>query len=159
MGELVELWSDRRSDSLSPGQDIFGRFIGRWHIISTSFDQDSGEWTSSTAQWQFARILGGLGIQDILVDDDAVWGTTLRTWDEAGGWRVVWFCPRASEHCVLAVTEYAADHIRMAGTQADGRPIRWEFSDITMNHFSWDGWCSDDAGASWWHEQHMDGSR
>ena len=44
-------------------------------------------------------------------------------------------------------------------SQTDGRPIRWNFSNITEESFEWDGWVSDDEGRTWWLEQHIDAKR
>ena len=159
MTVLDELLADRRDDDLPPEAGLFDRFLGRWRIANRLFSAETGEWTSSTAEWAFARILAGHGIQDVLIGVDGPWGTTVRTWDEEVGWRIVWFCPRASEHCVLHVVETDGDGIRLEGAQADGRPIRWEFTSTAPDRFAWDGWCSDDRGATWWHEQHMDANR
>ena len=144
---------------LAAENDIFGRFLGRWRIANRLFSPETGEWRESRAEWTFERILDGLGIQDWLRGDGGTWGTTVRTWDERVGWRVVWFCPRAAEHCVLSVQRSEAGVIRLDGVQADGRRIRWEFSELTDDAFTWNGWCSDDDAATWWHEQHMDAVR
>ena len=106
-----------------------------------------------------SRGSSGRGIQDVLVDDrGSAIGSTVRTWDEKAGWRVVWFCPRAAEHVVLAAWETDAG-IQLDGVQADERRVRWVFSAVTQDSFSWDGWCSNDEGTTWWHEQHMDAHR
>lgn len=74
------------------------------------------------------------------------------------GWRVVWFCPRAGEHVVLNAVAQAGE-IMLDGRQADARRVRWIFSDIRPDSFTWDGWCSNDDGETWWHEQHLDATR
>ncbi len=139
--------------------ELFCRFIGRWRVRNRLFTPSSGAWSESELLWLFDWIIAGRGVQDVLVDaaGQAV-GTTVRTWDERGGWRVVWFCPRAAEHVVLTARA-AGDEIRLDGVQADGRRVRWVFSAMTANAFTWDGWCSDDGGSTWWHEQHMDAER
>ena len=157
MTMLDRLFTDH-PHSRAPG-DLFGRFVGRWEIANRLYTPESGQWHESSAEWEFARILDGRGIQDILIGNGDVWGTTVRTWDERAGWRIVWFCPRAAEHCVLRVTDTTTSTIRLEGRQADGRAIRWEFSEVGDRSFTWDGWCSEDDGSTWWHEQHMDASR
>lgn len=138
---------------------LFGRFVGRWRVQNSLYSERAAEWRHSEALWTFAWILGGRGVQDVLVDDSgAAIGTTVRTWDDSAGWRVVWFCPRAGEHVVLSARETEAG-IELDGVQADGRRVRWVFNAITRDSFAWDGWCSNDKGESWWHEQHMDAHR
>jgi hypothetical protein len=138
---------------------LFGRFIGRWQIRNDLFSESTGAWSRTNLEWSFAWVIDGRGIQDVLVDETgSAIGTTVRTWDSIGGWRVVWFCPRAAEHVVLSAAPDGAD-IRLDGVQADGRPVRWVFSALKQNSFAWDGWCSNDGGRTWWHEQHMEARR
>jgi hypothetical protein len=138
---------------------LFGRFIGEWHVQNSLFSESTGVWRDSELRWTFGWIIAGRGIQDVLVDaSGTAVGTTVRTWDERAGWRVVWFCPRAAEHVVLRAID-EGDAISLEGQQADGRPVRWRFGDITPTSFTWDGWCSNDGGETWWHEQHMESHR
>jgi hypothetical protein len=138
---------------------LFGRFVGEWVVHNALFSEATETWAESDLRWSFDWIIGGRGIQDVLVDESGTAvGTTVRTWDARAGWRVVWFCPRAAEHVVLGAREMD-DRIELAGVQADGRRVRWTFSGIDTDAFTWDGWCSNDDGATWWHEQHMDARR
>jgi len=151
-------------DLIAPGAvshelDLFAPLLGSWHVRNALFSEVTGQWSRTELQWTFAWIIGGHGMQDVLVDSRGVAaGTTVRTWDARAGWRVVWFCPRAAEHVVLSAVR-DGDDIRLDGVQADGRRVRWVFSDMTADAFTWNGWCSNDDGASWWHEQHMDAER
>ena len=138
---------------------LFGRFVGGWMVRNALYSEVAKAWSESELAWTFDWILGGRGIQDVLVDaEGSALGTTVRTWDSRVGWRVVWFCPRAAEHVVLTAKE-VEDRIELRGVQADGRRVRWIFSDIAPDRFAWDGWCSNDDGNTWWHEQHMDAQR
>jgi hypothetical protein len=138
---------------------LFGRFVGQWRVRNALFSESSGEWTSSNLLWVFDWIIAGRGIQDVLVDGAGfAVGTTVRTWDERAGWRIVWFCPRAAEHVVLTAVDLG-ELIRLDGVQADGRRVKWVFSAIARDSFTWDGWCSNDGGETWWHEQHMEAKR
>ncbi|MBP1077042.1 hypothetical protein JOD63_001010 [Microbacterium terrae] len=137
----------------------FGRFVGEWTVRNALYSEDAGAWSESDLVWTFDWILGGSGVQDVLVDaTGSAVGTTVRTWDSRVGWRVVWFCPRAAEHVVLTAEE-VEDRVELMGVQADGRRVRWVFSGIAPDTFAWDGWCSNDDGGTWWHEQHMDAQR
>jgi hypothetical protein len=137
----------------------FGRFVGDWRVQNALFNESTRQWSESALLWTFDWIIAGRGIQDVLVDEaGTALGTTVRTWDERAGWRVVWFCPRAAEHVVLTAHDLG-DRIELAGVQADGRPVKWIFSAILADRFTWDGWCSNDDGETWWHEQHMEAQR
>jgi hypothetical protein len=139
--------------------ELFGRFVGEWRVRNALLSESTGAWQMSDLVWTFDWIIDGRGIQDVLVDSTgAALGTTVRTWDRRAGWRVVWFCPRAAEHVVLGAVD-GSDQITLEGRQADGRRVRWIFSAIEQDSFTWDGWTSNDDGDTWWHEQHMDARR
>ena len=143
----------------------FGRFIGSWTMEHDMLSESAGEWIHLPQRWTFAWILGGLGVQDVIEElhpDGSVGvavGTTVRAYDpDINGWRVNWFSPQFAEYRSLIAMPYR-DGIRQDGSRADGRPIRWNFSEITDDSFVFDGWCSDDEGATFWHEQHMTAKR
>lgn len=139
--------------------ELFGQFVGEWRVQNALFSESKGTWLESSLVWIFDWIISGRGIQDVLVDSTGLaLGTTVRTWDDLAGWRVVWFCPRAGEHVVLSAVDHGSE-IRLDGQQADARHVRWIFSDIRSDSFAWDGWCSNDGGETWWHEQHMEAHR
>jgi hypothetical protein len=147
------------ADDFADELSLFGRLVGEWRVQNSLYAEASGEWTHAELTWVFGWIIGGRGIQDVLVDaGGTALGTTVRTWDDRAGWRVVWFCPRSSEHVVLGA-ERRDDSIELNGVQADGRRVRWVFSDVGPASFRWDGWCSNDDGRTWWHEQHMKAER
>ncbi|MCU1577344.1 MAG: hypothetical protein JWP70_2048 [Leifsonia sp.] len=144
----------------------FGRLVGTWSIASRTLDEHTQEWAESELTWTFAYVLDGRAVQDVLTGpsraDPSVTetrGSTIRAYDPVlGVWRVNWFSPASGDYCTLVATGHR-DGIRQDGTQTDGRPIRWNFSAITQDSFAWDGWVSNDEGATWWLEQHMDGRR
>lgn len=145
---------------------LFGQLVGSWRAHTRLLDEESGAWAEFETDWIFAYTLGGRAVQDVLVapsaSDPAVReskGTTVRVYDPVlGAWRVSWFGAVAGDFCTLVATGHR-DGIRQDGTQTDGRPIRWNFSGITDDTFSWDGWVSDDEGRTWWLEQHIDARR
>jgi hypothetical protein len=141
----------------------FGQLVGTWDVTSRFLDESSGEWVESRRTWIFSFILDGRGVQDVLIGTErrehVVAGTTVRVYDpNLGAWRVNWFGPLAGDYCVLVASGYR-NGIRQDGSQTDGRPIRWNFSNITPDSFEWDGWVSNDDGATYWHQQHMDARR
>ena len=138
---------------------LFGRFVGVWNVRNALYSESTARWSTSELRWEFGWIISGRAIQDVLVNEaGAALGTTVRILDPRVGWRVVWFCPRAAEHVLLTAHDIG-DRIRLDGTQADGRSVKWVFSEIEADTFTWDGWCSNDGGRTWWHEQHMSAQR
>lgn len=146
---------------------LFGQLVGSWRAECRFLDEESGAWSEFTTDWLFAYTLGGRAVQDVLVapavSDPSMTeakGTTIRVYDAVLGlWRVSWFGAVAGDFCTLVASAHHRDGIRQDGTQTDGRPIRWNFSAITADSFSWDGWVSDDEGSTWWLEQHIDATR
>ena len=146
---------------------LFGRLVGSWRADVRLFDEATGVWNESVDEWLFAYTLGGRAVQDVLVirdesDPEGIRGrgSTIRVYDTAlGAWRVSWFGAATGDFCTLVATPHRRDGIRQDGTQTDGRPIRWNFSNITDDSFEWDGWVSDDEGRTWWLEQHIDATR
>jgi hypothetical protein len=144
----------------------FGQLVGSWSIASRTLNEHTQEWAEAELTWTFAYVLDGRAVQDVLTGPSRgnpsvteARGSTIRAYDPVlGVWRVNWFSPASGDYCTLVATGHR-DGIRQDGTQTDGRPIRWNFSAITQDSFAWDGWVSNDEGATWWLEQHMDGRR
>lgn len=164
MIDALALLGDPDPLSVAPELSLFAPFLGDWAVRNRSRASDDDPWIESERGWAFRSILGGRAIQDVIwreseQGDRLAGGTSLRFLDPAtGGWHVHWFAPAAPELCTLRARA-DGDGIELTGRQLDGRAIRWRFSGIRPDAFSWDGWCSDDDGASWWHEQHMDAER
>jgi hypothetical protein len=145
---------------------LFGQLVGSWRAECRFLDEGTAAWSEFTYDWTFAYTLGGRAVQDVLVAPSAAdptvpetKGTTVRVYDPVlGAWRVNWFGAVGNDFCTLVATGHR-DGIRQDGTQTDGRPIRWNFSEITSESFQWEGWVSDDEGATWWLEQHIDATR
>ena len=145
---------------------LFGQLVGTWQVTNRMLDEWAGTWSVTALEWTFAYVLDGRAVQDVLVGPNAAepdariaLGTTVRVYDpQLGVWRVNWFGTASGGYCAPVASGHR-DGIRQDGTQTDGRPIRWNFSAITPDSFAWDGWVSNDEGATWWLEQHMDAVR
>jgi hypothetical protein len=147
----------------------FGQLVGSWDARGTRLDEATGEWTERHFTWIVAFILGGHGVQDLEVvqrsqdpkttETAETIATALRVYDPvAGAVRVSFASPVSNQYCNLIAVDWH-DGIRQDGTQNDGRPIRWNFTSIGDYHYSWEGWVSNDGGASWELVEHIDGTR
>lgn len=143
--------------------DLYAPLIGSWSITSTWHDAEGGE-RCGRGEWHFDRILGGLGVQDVLFSEGAApreCRTSVRAYDEgANVWRIVWMQPSSGEFVVLEGRS-EGDEIVQEGTALDGEPgrlERWRFVDITDSSFTWLGESSSD-GDTWRVEQRMDARR
>jgi hypothetical protein len=124
---------------------LFGRLIGSWEITMTATDDEGGR-RDYTAEWHFGWVIGGRGVQDVLItraaDREVVgYGTTMRTFDpRSGTWRVVWQDPLAGEFAVL-IARAEDDRIVLDGQWIPSGPtksFRWTFSKITDDSFRWE---------------------
>jgi hypothetical protein len=142
-----------------------GRLVGSWDARGRRLDEASGEWVDRSFTWIVAYVLGGRAVQDLEVVPSSQPGeavtiaTALRVYDPVAGiTRVSYFSPASNQYCNLVAMGWR-DGIRQDGTQNDGRPIRWNFSEIAADSYAWDGWVSNDEGVNWELVEHIDGTR
>ncbi|GAB3394660.1 hypothetical protein GCM10027568_25640 [Humibacter soli] len=141
----------------------FGQLVGSWTVHGTRLDESTGEWFDRDFTWIVQWVMDGRAVEDLEVVDTAEGPVTaaiaLRVHDPAAGLvRVSYFSPTTNQYANL-VAQGWRDGIREDGSQNDGRPIRWNFSSITDESYEWDGWVSDDEGASWKLVEHLEGAR
>lgn len=141
---------------------LYGRFVGSWEVANRYLDDSIGRWRVNSFEWAFGWVLDGRGVQDVIrVPPDQMpngqpgIGTTIRVHDRSiGAWRVNWSGATTGQFCTLIGNAHG-EEIRQDGTGTDGRPIRWNFSEITRESFRWCGYVSDDGGVTWKLEQEM----
>ena len=144
----------------------FGQLVGSWSVKGSLFNEESGEWMEREFTWIVEFILDGRAVQDVEVVPSTshpsgfeTVATTIRVYDpHAGVWRVSYFSPTMDEYCHLVATPYRTG-IRQDGTRTDGRPIRWNFTSITADSYEWEGWVSNDEGATWLLIEHNEATR
>ena len=77
------------------------------------------------------------------------YGTSLRVYDrEFVAWRVTWFNPVTGARNDLVGRRRGADIVQ-EGVNADGRKIRWLFTDIAPTSFRWLGESLEPDGKTW----------
>lgn len=132
---------------------LYGQFIGSWDIHSTSFQADGTQTEEWQGEWHFAWILGGLGVQDVLLITGTPaheYGTTLRCYDEAHEvWHVSYMAPGAKEFAHLVGRRSGEQIVQEVTGPNPHRFARWIFSDITPTTFTWRGEVSSDQGKTW----------
>jgi hypothetical protein len=116
--------------------DLFARFVGQWEFDGTDLAAD-GTQTRYSGRWDFAYVLGGRAIQDVLYCAGVEHGTTVRVPRGDGVWDVVWITPMHRRVTQLQARE-DDPRIVISGL-ADGRHLRWTFNDITSDAFVWRG--------------------
>jgi hypothetical protein len=133
---------------------LFGRFVGAWDMEGEQIAPDGGR-TEFRGEWHFGWVLDGRAIQDVLISDPIEYGTTVRFYDPvADAWEITWITPPGR-----AVRRLRArpdgDDIRLEGRDPAGHLLRWTFTEITADSFTWSGFRSDDEGATWRQDEEM----
>lgn len=133
---------------------LFGRFAGAWDMEGEQVAAD-GSRTEFRGEWHFGWVLNGRAIQDVLISDPFEYGTTVRFYDPVDDvWEITWITPPGR-----AVRRLQArpdgDDIRLEGRDPAGHLLRWTFTRITADSFTWSGFRSDDEGATWRQDEEM----
>jgi hypothetical protein len=142
---------------------LFGRFVGSWAIRWSRGSQQA------TGELHFGWVLGGRAVQDTWIVPGrgqpgagepplAFHGTTVRFYDPViDAWRSTWVDP--VNHRVrrfIGRTE-AADIVLLS--DEDEPQLRWRFTDIRPNSFTWLGQSSADGGTTWHLDEEMRATR
>jgi hypothetical protein len=133
---------------------LFGRFVGAWDMEGEQIAPD-GSRTEFHGEWHFGWVLDGRAIQDVLISEPIEYGTTVRFYDPvADAWEITWITPPG--RAVRRLRARAdGDDIRLEGRDPAGHLLRWTFTGITEDSFTWSGFRSDDEGATWRQDEEM----
>jgi hypothetical protein len=135
---------------------LFGRFVGAWECDWVGYDWD-GETTTERGEWIFGWVLEGRAVQDVWIipgrsrrdGAEGEYGTTIRFYDPLlGAWLVTWNGPVGRARRTL-VARPAGDAIVQDGQTEEGYPLRWTFSEIEEDSFTWRSVCSRDGEQTW----------
>jgi hypothetical protein len=133
---------------------LFGRFAGAWRMDGWHLAAD-GTRTPQHGEWRFGWVLGGRAIQDVLVVPGFEHGTTVRFYDPVTRvWEITWITPPG--RAVRRLQARAdGDDIVLEGRDPAGHRLRWTFTGIAPDRFTWSGYASYDEGATWRLEEEM----
>ena len=141
------LGAPSRSPEIPEASDVYGWLIGSWDLDVRRFSADGHEYRGS-GEVHFAWVLEGRAMSDVWIMENT-YGMTLRVWSPSiEAWRVVWINPVTGARDEL-VGRRCGQEIVQVGTHADGRPIRWIFTDITPGSFRWVGEVLEADGKTW----------
>jgi hypothetical protein len=151
---VAELAASRPHPSLGDESKVFERLVGIWDC-DFGFPNNDGTVTHRKGEILFGWVMDGHAIQDLWIGyptgpgKERTIGTTIRFFDTAQKqWRIVFVGPQ-NNYLVTAQGGAEDDRIVLRGVDTDGIPIRWTFSEITLNSFHWQGAKSHDGGKSW----------
>lgn len=141
------LHSGAAHPDIPPEQRIFEPYLGSWDLVVTWYDDTGAISRQQRGEWHFTRVLEGRGIQDVWIvppraeraATDALYeyGTSLRFYDAAlGAWRSTWIGPmHGLVRCFVA--RHVGNEVVLETTLEDGRRMRWAFSEIVADGFTW----------------------
>jgi hypothetical protein len=139
---------------------LFGQFVGSWDFDGF-YTAPDGARVEMTGEWHFGWVLAGRAIQDVLIcpprdagGPNLEYGSTIRFYDPAiDAWQITWITP-PQRAVVRLVARPVGDEIVLEGPGSDGL-LRWTFSGISPDAFTWRGFHSTDDGASWRQREEM----
>jgi hypothetical protein len=147
---------------------LFGRFIGSWRLRWTGSGPD-GRPVEMLGELHFGWVLGGRAVQDVWIMPGrgepgegvpplAFHGSTIRFYDPSiGRWRSTWVEP-VNGRVRRFIGEPVGADIRLLSDE-DEPQLRWSFTAITPDSFTWRGERSTDHGATWVLEEEMYATR
>jgi len=153
-------------DATGPNKDypdkmmMYGRIVGDWRVEYRAYSADEKKQPTITGEWHFGWALEGRAVADVWIMPGRLerqkpgapkgeWGTTIRYYDpKIDAWHIVFVGP-AYNHVDVFVARLQGNEIVQEGKDADGKPSRWIFSDITPDSFRWRAVSSDDNGTTW----------
>ena len=143
---------------------LFGRFVGSWSLAWTGTDQN-GDRAEMSGELHFGWVLGGRAVQDTWIVPGrgqpgegrpplAFHGSTIRFYDPAlGAWRSTWIEP-VNGRVRRFIGRPQDDEIVLLSDEDDPQ-LRWRFTDITPDSFTWRAEISHDGGVTWQFEEQM----
>jgi hypothetical protein len=149
-----------RSSEIPESADLYGWAMGSWELDAIRYGVDVSA-LGIKGEAHFEWVLEGRAVQDVWImpriEDrkpdlgkaNNMYGRTLRVWDATiAAWRVAWINPVNGVRDEL-IGRWSGKDIVQVGTHADGTPIRWSFTEIAPESFSWTGEVLEPDGKTW----------
>lgn len=161
------LHADRADPDLAANLDLFGQFVGSWVLRWTGRDADGRE-AHMDGELYAGWVLGGRAVQDVWIvpgrghpdegNPPGFHGTTIRFYDAAiGAWRSTWIDP-PNGRVRRFLGRWTAGRIELVSDEEEPL-LRWSFSDIAPDAFTWTGEISRGIGHAWAVQQRMRATR
>jgi hypothetical protein len=143
---------------------VFGQFIGSWDIAWWGLDA-GGRTHTARGELHFGWVLGGRAVQDVWIVPGrgepgagvpplAFYGSTIRFYDASiAAWRSTWMDPVNGRVRRFVGRPVGGEILLISGE--DDPQLRWRFTDIRPDSFTWRGEISHDRGATWAQDEEM----
>jgi hypothetical protein len=143
---------------------LFGQFVGSWNVTWAGVDAE-GRTLTTRGELHFGWVLGGRAVQDIWIVPGrglpgegepplAFHGSTIRFYDpRIEAWRSIWIDP-VNGRARRFIGRLVDDEILLLSDE-DEPQLRWRFTDITPDAFTWRGEISLDGGETWSPDEEM----
>jgi hypothetical protein len=147
---------------------LFGQFVGSWDLTCSRKDA-VGTIVEMAGELHFGWVLGGRAVQDIWIvpgrgepDEGksafAFHGSTIRFFDPiVDAWRSTWIEPVQGRVRRFIGRSVSGDIVLLS--DEDTPQLRWRFTNIKADSFTWVGEISHDNGATWEVEERMYANR
>ena len=144
--------------------DDFGRLVGAWRLDWRGLAPD-GTWHRATGELHVGWVLDGRAVQDVWIVPGrgepgagvpplAFHGTTVRFLHPDGDrWLSTWMEPVNGRVRRFTGRPHGADVVLLSD---DEQPwLRWRFTDVGPDSFTWSAETSRDGGRTWVHDELM----
>jgi hypothetical protein len=127
---------------------LYAWLIGDW-VMDATVHGDDGTTFEGRGEIHFGWVLEGRAIQDVWTLPGVFHGTTLRIYDPAlGAWHILWSDPLRQRYTRQLGRAQGKDIVQV-GRDDSGTMMRWSFTEITPDSFTWLGERSRDSGETW----------
>ena len=149
------LFSNSANPELREKLMLFGQFVGDWDILEDRFFNPDGTEETLSGELHWGWILDGKAVQDVWMFHDEesgrtmCGGTTIRYFDpQIDAWHSIWISP--IQNIVMQfIGRKAGNEIVLEGKRKEDNPVKWIFSDIKPDSFTWREELSKDGGKTW----------
>lgn len=167
-GLMEALHSDGPHPDYEKRLDLFGQFVGSWSLEWHGVDA-SGAPVEARGELHFGWVLGGRAVQDTWIVPGrgepkhgqqplGFHGSTIRFFDETiSAWRSTWIEPINGR--VRRFIGRPDDGGITLLSDDDDPQMRWKFTDVEQNSFTWSAESSSDKGVFWQRDDHMFATR
>ncbi len=128
---------------------LYGRFVGSWEMESAFHDERGNKSAGPQGEIHFGWALEGRAVIDVWILPGVFYGSTLRVYDPAlDAWHILWSDPQRQFYA-RQIGRAEGDDIVQIGSDHNGVPRRWRFTEIARDSFHWIGELKSNGNSAW----------